>query len=224
MGMRAAPAAVRRILPLVTVAAVGGAFAGCTVEEPGRMKNPNHDRPVRIVVSAHSEERVVLGEIYLQVLQEAERPADLIIEARPHDRLSLALEQSADLVVGCTGDFLRRLDPHRAVELAAEIAAGEVADPADQTYREFIGALPGTLTAPDPSSAQACADDVETTDAPDLPQSVVPVYQRDLFDREETAAVSGVTRALTTEDIETLVEDARAEGSVSAVVAEYLGY
>lgn len=221
--MRVALPTARLLVSLATVVA-GVAVTGCSVAEPGRTENVNHDRPVRILVSAHSEERILLGEVYLQVLQEAERPANLIIEPNPHDRLDRVWEQTADLVIGCTGVFLNRLDPVRAEELAGEIADDEFEDPAHQTYREFMGALPGTLTAPDPSSAQGCADEARSNDTPDLPQSIVPVYQRDLFDREEAAAVAGVTRVLTTDEIATLVEDARTEGSVSSVVSEWLGY
>ncbi|AJE32865.1 hypothetical protein B842_05070 [Corynebacterium humireducens NBRC 106098 = DSM 45392] len=201
-------------------------LAGCSTAEPGRSPDPDHERPVRILVSGHSPEQLILGQIYLQVLNEEGREADLISESTPQplNRLARLREKEVDLVIGCTGNLLHRLDPVRAHELSAEIAAGKVEDPADQTHREFVGALPGSLTTTDPSSAQGCAEDVHLRQVPDLPESIVPVFSRDLFDREETAALAAVTRVLTTEEIASLIEELEKESSVSTVVAEWLGY
>jgi len=229
--MNAAPSAARtprRLVWSATLAAVTllAGLAGCSTAEPGRSPDPDHERPVRILVSGHSPEQLILGQIYLQVLNEEGREADLISESTPQplNRLARLREKEVDLVIGCTGNLLHRLDPVRAHELSAEIAAGKIEDPADQTHREFVGALPGSLTTTDPSSAQGCAEDVRLGQVPELPESIVPVFSRDLFDREETAALAAVTRVLTTEEIASLIEELEKESSVSTVVAEWLGY
>lgn len=225
--MNAAPSAARTPRRLVSAAlAAVTLLAGCSTAEPGARPDADHSRPVRILVSGNSPEQLILGQIYLQVLIEAGREADLVSEPSPQplNRLAKLREKQADLVIGCTGSFLERMDPVRARELSAEIAAGEFEDPADQTHREFVGALPGSLTTTDPSSAQGCAEDVRVRRVPDLPENIVPVFSRDLFDREETAALSAVTRVLTTEEIDTLIEEMEKESSASKVVAEWLSY
>ncbi|HHU68379.1 hypothetical protein [Corynebacterium sp.] len=215
--------AARAALAALTTATL---LVGCSTAEPARKTNINHDRTVRILVSANSPEQLILGQIYLQVLTEAGREADLVSESTPQplNRLAKVRAKEADLVIGCTGNFLDRLDPVRARGLSAEIAAGQFEDPADQTHREFVGALPGSMTTTDPSSAEGCAGDVQRRQVPDLPENIVPVFSRDLFDREETAALAAVTRVLTTEEIATLLEKLEEESSVSTVVAEWLGY
>ncbi len=222
------PMRFMRSAALVTLAGLSTMplLGGCSIAEPARAPDINHDRPVRVLVSAHSPEQLILGEIYLQVLAEAGREADLVSESSPQplDRLAQVRSGEADLVIGCTGNFLDRLDPVRARELSAEIAADTVEDPADQTHREFVGVLPGSLTTTNPSSAEGCTEEVDLRETPDLPENIVPVFSRDLFDRDETDALAAVTRLLTTEEIATLRTKLEKEGSVSTVVSEWLSY
>ncbi|RSZ65465.1 hypothetical protein EAH68_01515 [Corynebacterium hylobatis] len=200
-------------------------LSACTAAEPGRDPNPNHTKAVEISVSANSPEQLILGEVYAQTLQELGRSTNLSIVDTPHatSRLDRLRSGETDMIIGCTGVFLHTLDPVRAEELAGEIAADEVEDPFDEAYREFIGALPGNIISPDPSSAQACAEEAREKQAPDLPRSVVPVYKRELFDRTELVELTAVTRLLTTEDIATLVDSAAEESSASRAVAAWLG-
>lgn len=215
--------AARAALAALTTATV---LVGCSTAEPGGKPNTDRDRTVRILVSANSPEQLILGEIYLQVLAEAGREAELVSESTPQhvDLLAKVRSQEADLVIGCTGTFLDRLDPVRARKLSAEIAADQFADPADQTHREFVGALPGFMDTTHPSSAQGCAEDVLLRKGPDLPESIVPVFSRDLFDREEIFTLTSITRKLTTQDIASLQQELEEESSVSTVVAKWLGY
>lgn len=202
-------------------------MTACSAAEPGREANGDHTRTVRITVGADSEEQLVLGEVYSQVLQETGRSTSLIVEDAlgEGNRLELLHAGETDLIIGCTGLMLSQLDPSRAGEVSQAIEADEVEDPSDETYREFLGALPAQLTAPDPSPAQGCATEVrEQQQAPELPQSVIPVYRRDLFDRTELEEITSVTRFITTDEIETLIEAADEEASVSTAVAEWLGY
>lgn len=215
---------IRRTASLILALAGAVSLAGCADAEPGRTPDRDHTRPVVISVSANSPEQLILGEIYLQTLQAQEREVilDLESETEERTRLERLREGDADLVIGCTGMYLSNLDPLRAVDLSAEIEAGDVEDPADTTYREYLGALSGGFTSPDPSSAQGCADIVAREQMPDLPQSIVPTYNRELFDREEQKAITDVTRFLTTDEIATLIEDAREKSSASSVVEAWL--
>ncbi|GAB3696980.1 hypothetical protein [Corynebacterium nasicanis] len=210
--------------PLALALAGVVTLAGCADAEPARRANPDHTRPVVISVSANSAEQLILGEIYLQTLQKQHREVSLDIEAdsEQRTRLERLQEGQADLVIGCTGMYLTDLDPGRAAELAADIEADEVEDPADETYREYLGALSGGFTSPDPSSAQGCAEIVARENMPDLPQSIVPTYSRDLFDRDELKALTDVTRFLTTDEIATLVKEAREKSSASSVVEAWM--
>jgi hypothetical protein len=200
-------------------------LTACSTAEPERDPNPNHTKAVEISVPANSPEQLILGEVYAQTLQELGRSTSLSIvdSIRSTNRLDRLHSGETDMIIGCTGVFLHVLDPTRAEELSAEIAADEIEDPFDETYREFIGALPGTITSPDPSSAQGCAEEAREKQVPDLPQSVVPVYKRDLFSRTEIVELTAVTRLLTTEDLATLLETASEESSASQAVADWLG-
>lgn len=194
-------------------------LTACSNAEPGRGTNEDHTRAVRISVSANSPEQQVLGELYSQVLQETGRSTSLIIEDTPREgnRLELLYAAETDLIISCTGLMLHQLDPERAEELSGTI------DP-HETHREYMGALPAHLTAPDPSPAQGCSLDVLEQQVPDLPQSIIPVYRRDLFDRAELKAISSVTYTVTDEELEGLIETAGDRSSVSAAVEEWLGY
>jgi hypothetical protein len=183
-------------------------LTACSNAEPGRGTNEDHTRAVRISVSANSPEQQVLGELYSQVLQDTPREGN---------RLELLYAAETDLIISCTGLMLHQLDPERAEELSGTI------DP-HETHREFMGALPAHLTAPDPSPAQGCSLDVLEQQVPDLPQSIIPVYRRDLFDRAELKAISSVTYTVTDEELEGLIETAGDKSSVSAAVEEWLGY
>mgnify|MGYP000927565414 CR=1 FL=1 len=214
-----------RLAPTIALALAGAVtLSACSTAEPGRTPDADHTRPVTVTVTGNSAEQIILGEIFFQTLQKAGREVALDSDPSsegPH-RLKNLRSGSSDLVIGCTGLFLFELDPQRAEELSAEIEAGDVEDPADTTYREFIGALPGGITAPDPSSAQGCQGSVEMADMPELPQGIVPAYNRNLFDRDERKAITDVTRFLTTEEIAALIEKARATSSASQAVQEWL--
>ncbi|QGU04287.1 type 2 periplasmic-binding domain-containing protein [Corynebacterium comes] len=217
--------AARAVLPALGLVGIMS-LAACSTAEPGREDNPDHTRPVRITVSPNSTEQLILGEVYSQVLEETGRSTSLSIgdspgEVGPLERLRAG---ETDLVIGCTGFFLHTLDPNRAEELSTAIETGEVEDPSDETYRAFMGALPSQMTSPDPSSAQGCAAEIRDGQAPELPQSVIPVYDRGIFDREELEEVTAVTRFLTTDEIAGLVEATGEGSSVSGAVAEWLGY
>lgn len=205
---------------------VGLSLVGCTTAEPGRDLNPVHTRTVEISVAGNHREQLILGEVYSQVLQEMGRSTNMTSRDFPGGltRMEELRVGETDLVIGCTGMFLHALDPLRAAELSAEIEAGEIEDPLDQTYQEYLGALPGSATSPDPSSAQGCAEEARMKQVPELPQSIIPAYDRELLNRSEVEEINNVTRLLTTADLENLIAAAEEESSTSKAVADWLGY
>lgn len=214
----------RRLLAALALGATT-ALVACTTAEPAAPPNPVRTRPVDIFVNAHSQEQIVLGEVYHQTFQKLGRASTLNIVTESEGGTGLAELRGgpANFIIGCTGLFLHTIDPARARTLSEEIAAGEVADPAEETWNEFVGSLHSTLTAPDPSPAQGCAEEVFAVAMPDLPQSIVPVYSRSLFNRAELKEITTVTRYLTTGELQELIEETRQESSVSRVVSEWIG-
>ncbi|MDO5512261.1 hypothetical protein [Corynebacterium sp.] len=212
----------RCALALTLVGAV--TLAGCSDAEPSRIPDGDHTRPVVISVSPNSPEQVILGEIYLQTLQKQNREVILDVGAfsGQRTRLDRLQERSTDFVIGCTGMYLSNLDTPRAEELFEEIERGEIEDPADATYREYMGALNGRFTSPDPSSAQGCAEIVAREGMPELPQNIVPTFSRDLFNRQELKAITDVTRFLTTEEIAMLIEESQSTSSAATAVEAWL--
>ncbi|WP_126268746.1 hypothetical protein [Corynebacterium alimapuense] len=211
----------------MTAALLVGALAvlsGCVKEQPDREQSSELIEPVVVSVDTKSLEQAILGEIYRQTLLEQGRSALLQTETAfdPDNRIDRLYSGEADLVVGCTGSFLSDLDPSGAAELSESLAALDEGPNSavgmDQTHAEFIGSLPGFMTTTNPSSAQGCADEGDS----DLPQNIVPVFSRQIFERDELEALESVTRALTSLDLEELKAAAEEKSSVSAAVEEWL--
>ncbi|AGF72148.1 hypothetical protein A605_05710 [Corynebacterium halotolerans YIM 70093 = DSM 44683] len=178
-----------------------------------------------ISVNSSSIGQMVLGEMYQQVLAGEGRQTFLSLEnaAAAGDRLARLNENKADLMVGCTGHMLYQLYPEKAREISEEYVARRddpnAGDFSQLTYDEFVGALPGYLAVPDPSSAQGCS---QADGTPELPQNIIPIYHKELFDREELKAITEAGRLLTTADLQEMAEEAERRGSVPEVVAEWV--
>lgn len=144
--------------------------------------------------------------------------------ARGH-RLDWLTDGDTDVVVGCTGELLAYLNPDSArgfVEEADtgadEAAAGPLGqgsgkDAEERSYRvyeELMGSLSFGQSLPDPSPAQGCIGSPDYSDA--LPQNVVPVFSSGAIDRYALKALNGMTRLVTTQDLEEIVEEAEERG------------
>lgn len=211
MSIRAVPVALVALLSL----------SACTVAEPARPANPAHDRPVNIVVSGQSTEQLVLGQLYHEVLAVTDRQSNLEVrgDLDPAGQLQLLRQHRADLTVSCTGTMLDQLHPQRAGEIAGEVGEGEdpnAGDLSQLTYDEFLGALPGDLITTDPSPTQACGGEGE------LPQNIVPLFGRELFDRTELRALNEAARLLTDADLAEMIEQVKDSERVSEVVGEWV--
>ncbi len=211
-------------LGCATLLAVSSLTA-CSQNELARDESPLSAQPVTISVNSTSMGQMVLGEMYQQVLTLQGRQTSLSLESEVDalDRLSRLNEHEADLIVGCTGHLLAQLHPAKAEELSEEFrAAGgdpNSAELSQETYDEFVGSLPGDLAVTDPSSAQGCSG---APDTPELPQNIVPIFHKELFDREELKAITDAGRLLTTMDLHEMAEEAEHRGSVADVVSEWV--
>lgn len=209
----------------VALAIAGLTLSGCTAENPTSEFQLRSEEPIVISVNPNSMEQAVLGEIYHQVLQGHGRESSVVIatDSGVYDRMERVQSSETNFVIGCTGDMLASMNSQATEEVIDEFSAGgertNVNDTEflQRTYDEFVGSLPGYLMTTDPSPAQGCAGPGEEQ----LPQNIVPVFNKGLFDRGEVGAINGITRALNTAEVEKLVERARRQGSVSSVVEDW---
>lgn len=219
----------RRVAPTVSVLVAGLVLSGCTSQEPSSAETASHDIPISISVNATSSEQMVLGEIYHQTLLGQDRNSSLALETDPaaQGRMSRLQEGEVNFIVGCTGELLGSMNPETADAITEEFGlnsgSGAAADAnyndlSQRIYDEFVGSLPGGVTTTDPSPAQGCKGDEYYY----LPQNIVPVFNKELFTRAEMSAINNVTRSLSSEEIDKLITRARRQGSVSAVVADWL--
>ncbi|MGD7002466.1 hypothetical protein [Corynebacterium halotolerans] len=202
-------------------------LSACSDAEPMSNQDSGTNRPLVIIAVPDPEdstEQLVLGELYEHTMLANDREAvtDIVPSTTTDEHgVSLLSSSRADMMIGCTGDLLGAFDPVRAEELKAEIAAAE--DPAaarkdvrQQVYDELVSVLPSQYDAPDPSPAEACGGE-----ATGLPQNIVPVFLKTSVGRTELQAMNKLGRALTTEDIEDVVADARETGSVQEAAGNY---
>lgn len=192
------------------------------------MQRESEYKPIEIAVVDHSYEQLILGELYQRAFKIKERDAFLRLSASDTQvrKIERIRNRTADLVIGCTGELLYELNPDLAEEISKEyrqaIAEGKVdsnnGEWRDRVYREMVGALPGKLSASDPSNAIACSN----YDGPELPQNVVPVYRKQVLDRDDKLVLNYISGLISTQDMSKLIKEAEQENSASAVVDPYL--
>lgn len=212
-----------------TVAIIGLSL-GITAcaKEPQHAQRETDYKPIEIAVVDHSSEQIILGELYQRAFKRENRNVLLRLAASDSDvtKIDRVRSQTADLVIGCTGEFLNELNPKLAEELSKEyqqdLAAGKVdannGEWRDKVYQAMMGSLPGTLTASDPSNATGCTDG----EGPELPQNVVPVFRKQVLNRNDRLVLNYISGTISTADVSELVKEAEEENSVSVVVDAYL--
>lgn len=213
----------QHVLAVAAVALASVAVASCSSAEPHRDINPDRVKPVNIGVSQNSLEQKVLAEIYAQALINRGRSASITVfsAAGPTGQVDELVEEDSDLIIGCTGDLLAQTAPVTADEIAEK--ASDSANPNDvsintEVYDALMASLPAQVTATDPSGAQGCAD----SEASELPQNIVPVFTKTVFDGAERKIFDSYTKFITTELLTELVDNARESGSVSEAVAQWM--
>ncbi|WIM68579.1 hypothetical protein QP027_04080 [Corynebacterium breve] len=215
------------VVAAITTASV--VLVGCSVE-PLESPSTDHrrlqDEPISISINSGSMEQMVLGEIYHQVLRAHGRSSSLAVATKPDEQnqINRLRELDANFVIGCTGNLLGNLNPTTAKEMRDEVGivnmnTYEQIELSHEVYTEFVGSLPGDFMTIDPSPAVGC----QGAPSDILSQNIVPVFYKGLFDRGEINALNTITRILTTDELQRLVDRARRVGSASDVVAAWLG-
>ena len=167
----------------------------------------------------------VISELYKTVLGNRGRFAVIRHEdnliADPFDPLN---EGTSDLVIGCTGALLEVVNPVLAGELEEEyLAAMEAGETdinsgewRDRTFDSLIGSLPSHLDTADPSNAQGCPG------ANGLPQNIVPIYRNPTFSRADREILNWASGAITTSELQELIEEAKELGRSRELVKEFV--
>ena len=197
---------------LVALAASALALGGCSVVG---LQHTGKD-PVAIGIDADDPEQRVLGEIYSRVLQQLGRPTSVTAaDFSAGDTLRVLKETPVDFVVTCTGRLVEETDVEAAKRLKKE-AKEEPAGFSDVVYDQAIAGLPSTLRTVDPSPAQSCGRSGE------LPQNIIPLFDKSGFDRGEINRLNFITRVMATDRIEEMVDAVEDGSSVEDALAEWM--
>ena len=196
------------------VVAIGAtALLGMTALTACGEKSP----AVKIAADPSDPEQLVLAEIYRQVAELDGREVGIAA------KLDVLQTRDANFAVMCVGSLVVTANPGEAEVLAekkneADEEDSNNADLALATYDAAVGTLPGSFKTVDPSPAEGCSE----TEHDDLPQNIIPVFEAGMFDRGVRNAMNKVTRALSTTDLEKLVEQTEEDGSPSAAVNAWM--
>ena len=203
---------------IVAAMAAAGMLFGATACAPA-------EEPVRIAADPSDPEQMVLAEIYRQVAELAGKEVGIVGQQLNDDGEKLALLQARDanLAVMCVGSLVVAANPAETDALEEKKREADADDSNDvdlalATYDAAVATLPGAFKTVDPSPAEGCAD----ADHGDLPQNIIPVYQAGLFDRGVRNAMNKVTRALSTTDLEKLIEKTEEDGDPGAAVNAWM--
>lgn len=213
-GSRSTGAAVRLAAVVGVLGCLGGLTACAQTEEP-----------VHIAADPSDTEQMVLAEIYRQVAELAGKEVGIVGKqfADDGDKLDLLQTRDANLAVMCVGSLVVAANPGETEVLEEKRDAADADDSNDvdlalATYDAAVATLPGAFKTVDPSPAEGCA----YSEHADLPQNIIPVYEAGLFDRGVRNAMNKVTRALSTTDLEKLVEQAEEDGDPGAAVNAWM--
>ncbi|MDK8878843.1 hypothetical protein [Corynebacterium sp. MSK008] len=199
-----------RALAALSLSAV--TLSGCV---PNGLQGTTKD-PIAIGVDADDPEQRVLGEIYSRVLQQLGRPTSVTAaDFSAGDTLRVLKETPVDFVVTCTGRLVEETDAAAAERLKQE-AKDEPAGFSDVVYDQAIAGLPSTLRTVDPSPAQSCGRSGE------LPQNIIPLFDKSGFDRGEINRLNFITRVISTKSLEEMVEDIEGGADVQDTLAAWM--
>ncbi len=183
--------------------------------------------PVAIGIDPNSPEQVVLGEIYRQVLMNQGRPTSVTAVPFSGSALEVLKSSQIQFAVTCTGQLLHDESPATAETLLERGPSEEAGEFNDEVYRDAVAIFPSDLRTVDPSPAQGCgasfgAEEAEAGDGDELPQNIIPVFQKGMFDRGEINRLNFATRAMATDDIVELAEDLESGTPLNQVVRDWL--
>lgn len=196
---------VRKLCALLCVAVLS---TSCAPEPRGKLRE-SEANAITVSINDNWYQQEVLGEMVTGAFVRSGREAYLEAESNSKEKPRISRVQSgeADVVIGCTGEFLHYLNPQLAQEMSEKYVAAKKAglDPNDGTWRDkvyqaMVGSLPNALMATDPSNAKGC----DNYDGPELPQNPVPVFREVALTRQDRITLNTVSGGITTDDLERL--------------------
>ena len=225
------PASRRRVAALAVLVS-GMTLAACARFDPAPRTEPVAAEAVQIVVNTEGTktremtggiEQELIAELYKYTLLEEGRAAVVV---RGEDSATTTKTPNAqplggNLFVGCTGALLNYFDAREARKISEDYVTAQD-DPTGEDFLErshiaLMGSLPTDLAVVEPSSAEGCSHT-----QPQLPENYVAVYEKGLFDREELLAVSSLTKFISQEEIDKLIQEAR-QTSVEQAARTWVG-
>lgn len=188
--------------------------------------------PVVIAADPSIEEQMVLAEMYRQVLELDGREVLLVgRELKTNtEQIDTLMRGDADLTVVCTGTLVVETNPSDIGELQKKVDADEGGNNdlelLTAVYDAAIATLPSAFTTTDPSPAEGCAGMIDGEEAEKemegWPRNIIPIIRKSEFDRIGQGAVNAISRALSTEDLDEIVEKSKQGQNRARLVNEWM--
>ncbi|MDU0478323.1 hypothetical protein QVA66_03605 [Staphylococcus chromogenes] len=199
----------QKIFATVLLSSVAGVCAACAAQ-PQPVPHEAEYITIKVVADEENLEQQILGDLYTEALIRRGHESYVELTGKDASRISQLEEGRGDLAIGCTGEFLNRLNPSLAAELSAEYQAAKAAgiDPNDGTWRDkiyqaMVASLPDTLAASNPSNATGCANYA----GPELPLNVVPIFRETALHRHNRDTMNIVSGSINDKDLRRLYGD-----------------
>ncbi|WP_144413448.1 hypothetical protein [Corynebacterium epidermidicanis] len=206
-----------RVLALTAITSIFAVSTTACAPEPNRPARESDVVSIKVVARANRPEEIALGTLYAEALVRRGQEAYLEVVEESEPRIADLEDGNAELILGCTGDLLRQMDPQLAEEhakkLQAERKRGEL-DPNDGSWRDtvyqsMVASLPDRLAASNPSNAIGCQQNGGAavsvakagTTGDDLPQNIVPVFRETAFNRHNRDTLNIVSGAISDDDL-----------------------
>lgn len=218
--------AARAVVTLLGVTTLGvTGLSACTTE----VGEPEDEHYV-IGIAPDSTEQAVLGEIYRVVLESVGQATEVreTPAAAEDSAVEVVRSGAADMAIGCTGTLLGQIDPQQAEQAREELGdeSGESdkndVSAAEDIYEYTVAGFPGGVMTIDPSPAEGCAAAGEQPGEGDLPNSIIPVFEKLELNRGQVYRLNYVTRLLRTEEVSDMVSDVDNGRDVGEVVTEWM--
>lgn len=213
------PRVTRTFLATTAAAAVAVGISGCGGQAPAEPE------PFVVGIQPDSTEQKLLGELYRVLLLSVGQPA-VVEELEQSDTPATDAVRSgdADMAIACTGALLEQLNPQLAAEAVEDTTDSNLnSDTFSETvYKYAVASFPGTVMTVDPSPAEGCAAAGEKPGEGELPNNIIPVFNKGELNRGQVNRLNFVNRVLTTEELAEMVEEVDAGADVRDVMAQWL--
>ena len=216
----------RAVLALLGVTTLGlTGLSACTTA----LGQPENEHYV-IGIAPDSTEQAVLGEVYRVVLESVGQATEVreTPAAAADSAVEVVRSGAADMAIACTGTLLGQINSQQAEQARDEL--GREGGPSDQNdvsaaedvYEYTVASFPGGVMTVDPSPAEGCAAAGEQPGEGELPNSIIPVFDKLELNRGQVYRLNYVTRLLRTEEVSAMVSDVDEGRDVGEVVTEWM--